>query len=163
MELNMLVLTLMLDANDYEIVVKAEKKLNYLETMLPTSPLDGVAEDACNVYAKFSNEQLEELKTMFQQQLDQELFETVKAFHACKQETIPELHAMLKLAEKGVVHSASKALIAPDVMTTRCVEISSILFPVKSTSHLLFSCLVARQVKSKVARWWELDDPILHS
>ncbi|GJW09240.1 hypothetical protein Tco_1575067 [Tanacetum coccineum] len=29
---------------------------------------------------------LQELKTMFQQQAEQELFETVKAFHACKQE-----------------------------------------------------------------------------
>ena len=29
---------------------------------------------------------LRELKTMFQQQVEQELFETVKAFHACKQE-----------------------------------------------------------------------------
>ncbi|GJV92385.1 zinc finger, CCHC-type containing protein [Tanacetum coccineum] len=102
---------------------------------------------------------LQELKTIFQQQAEQELFETVKAFHACKQEegqsvstymlkmkayldqmerlgypmplvlgvnmiltslskdydqfvqnynmhgmgkTIPELHAMLKLAEKGI-------------------------------------------------------------
>ncbi|GJS65297.1 zinc finger, CCHC-type containing protein [Tanacetum coccineum] len=102
---------------------------------------------------------LQELKTMFQQQAEQELFETVKAFHACKQEegqsvstyvlkmkayldqmerlgypmplvlgvnmiltslskdydqfvqnynmhdmgkTITELHAMLKLAEKGI-------------------------------------------------------------
>ncbi|GKE72792.1 hypothetical protein Tco_1534833 [Tanacetum coccineum] len=29
---------------------------------------------------------LQELETMFQQQAEQELFETVKAFHACKQE-----------------------------------------------------------------------------
>ncbi|GKC22999.1 zinc finger, CCHC-type containing protein [Tanacetum coccineum] len=75
-------------------------------------------------------ETLQELKTMFQQQAEQELFETVKAFHACNQEegqsvstyvlkmkayldhmerlgypmplTISELHAMLKLVEKGI-------------------------------------------------------------
>ncbi|GKG31219.1 hypothetical protein Tco_0423707, partial [Tanacetum coccineum] len=29
---------------------------------------------------------LQELKTMFQQQAEQELFEIIKAFHACKQE-----------------------------------------------------------------------------
>ncbi|GKC61427.1 retrotransposon protein, putative, ty1-copia subclass, partial [Tanacetum coccineum] len=51
---------------------------------------------------------LEELKTMFEEQAKQEPFETVKAFHAYKQEevshmgkTIAELHAMLKLHEKG--------------------------------------------------------------
>ncbi|GKB50654.1 hypothetical protein Tco_0901407 [Tanacetum coccineum] len=80
---------------------------------------------------------LKELKTMFEEQAKQELFETVKAFHACKQEevqlvssyllkmksyldileclvyampnelsTIVELHAILKLHEKGILKKA---------------------------------------------------------
>ncbi|GJU59384.1 hypothetical protein Tco_1237150 [Tanacetum coccineum] len=70
---------------------------------------------------------IQELKTMFEEQAKQELFETVKVFHACKQEdglilnslnndydqfvqnynmhsmgkTIAKLHTMLKLHEKG--------------------------------------------------------------
>ncbi|GKC61586.1 zinc finger, CCHC-type containing protein [Tanacetum coccineum] len=50
---------------------------------------------------------------MFEEQAKQELFETVKAFHACKQEdgqshgkTIAELHVMLKLHEKGIPKKA---------------------------------------------------------
>ncbi|GKA72665.1 retrotransposon protein, putative, ty1-copia subclass [Tanacetum coccineum] len=50
---------------------------------------------------------------MFEEQAKQELFEIVKAFHACKQEdgqshrkTIAELHAMLKLHEKGIPKKA---------------------------------------------------------
>ncbi|PWA65476.1 hypothetical protein CTI12_AA335790 [Artemisia annua] len=54
--------------------------------MLPSPPLDDAGGDVRNAYVKFYNEQLEELKTMFQQQADQELFETVKAFHTCKEE-----------------------------------------------------------------------------
>ncbi|GJU32228.1 hypothetical protein Tco_1175817 [Tanacetum coccineum] len=72
---------------------------------------------------------IQELKTMFEEQAKQELFDTVKAFHACKQEdghlilnslnkdydqfvqnynmhsmgkSIVELHAMLKLHKKGI-------------------------------------------------------------
>ncbi|GKB76813.1 retrotransposon protein, putative, ty1-copia subclass [Tanacetum coccineum] len=80
---------------------------------------------------------LKELKTMFEEQAKQELFETVKAFHACyamphelrvslilnslnkdydqfvqnynmhsMRKTIAELHAMLKLHEKGIPNKA---------------------------------------------------------
>ncbi|GJY75422.1 hypothetical protein Tco_0480538 [Tanacetum coccineum] len=65
---------------------------------------------------------IQELKTMFEEQAKQELFETVKAFYACKQEegqsfiqnynmhnmgkTLAELHAMLKLREKGIPKKA---------------------------------------------------------
>ncbi|GJS15307.1 zinc finger, CCHC-type containing protein [Tanacetum coccineum] len=82
---------------------------------------------------------LKELKTMFEEQAQHELFETVKAFHACKQEegqsvssdllkmksyldtlehlgkTIAELHAMLKLYEKGI----SKKAVTAAVLTIR--------------------------------------------
>nr|GEV58271.1 hypothetical protein [Tanacetum cinerariifolium] len=62
---------------------------------------------------------IQELKSMFEEQAKQELFETVKAFHACKQEdgqsnynmhimgkSIVELHAMLKLHKKGILKKA---------------------------------------------------------
>ncbi|GKA07983.1 hypothetical protein Tco_0687314 [Tanacetum coccineum] len=168
------------------IVLRNEQKLHHLEEALPEAPpataivavrnayTRRVAEQqevAClmlvsmtleiqkNLVDQLAFEILQELKTMFQQQAKQELFETVKAFHACKQEegqsvstyvlkmkayldhmkclgypmplvlgvnmiltslskdydqfvqnynihgmgkTIPELHAMLKLAEKGI-------------------------------------------------------------
>nr|GEV74439.1 RNA-directed DNA polymerase, eukaryota [Tanacetum cinerariifolium] len=32
-----------------------------------------------------------------------------------------------------------------------------------STSHIFFSCSMAPQVRSKVNRWWELDDTYIHS
>ncbi|XP_071713996.1 uncharacterized protein [Rutidosis leptorrhynchoides] len=169
-----------------QIVLKSERKLHHLENPLPEAPPETVSATVRNAYTKQYNEQLEvaclmlasmtseiqrnlmdynaydmieELKTMFQQQAEHELFETVKAFHACKHElgqpvsqyvlkmkgyldqlerlgyamppvlgvhliltslskgydgfvmnynmhsmgkTIPELHAMLKQAEKGL-------------------------------------------------------------
>ncbi|GKC79911.1 hypothetical protein Tco_1130685, partial [Tanacetum coccineum] len=120
-----------------------------------------------NLEDRIAFEILQELKTMFQQQAEQELFETIKAFYACKQEegqfvstyvlkmkayldqmerlgypiplvlgvnliltslskdydqfmqnykmhgmgkTIPELHAMLKLAEKSIPKKAPVVL-----------------------------------------------------
>ncbi|GJZ23229.1 hypothetical protein Tco_0560688 [Tanacetum coccineum] len=52
---------------------------------------------------------IQELKTMFEEQAKQELFDTVKVFHACKQEdgqSSVELHAMLKHYEKGIPKKA---------------------------------------------------------
>ena len=95
------------------IVLRAENKLNHLEEALPEAPPTTATAAVRNAYTKRFNEQqevaalmlmsmipeiqknleeltafdmLRELKTMFQQQAEQELFETVKAFHACKQE-----------------------------------------------------------------------------
>lgn len=53
-------------------------------------------------------------------------------------------------------------------LSLRGLEIPSIVCPLcnvvaESTSHLLFSCSLARQVRSKVMRWWELDDPDISS
>ncbi|GJZ04827.1 RNA-directed DNA polymerase, eukaryota, reverse transcriptase zinc-binding domain protein [Tanacetum coccineum] len=47
-------------------------------------------------------------------------------------------------------------------LSLRGVEIPSILcslcnISAESTSHLLFSCLLARQLRSKFLRWWELE------
>ncbi|GJR90542.1 retrotransposon protein, putative, ty1-copia subclass [Tanacetum coccineum] len=78
---------------------------------------------------------MKELKTMFEEQAKLELFETVKAFHACKQEDgqsvssyllkmksyldtleclgymIVELHAILKLNEKGIPKKAETPVV----------------------------------------------------
>ncbi|GJV81034.1 RNA-directed DNA polymerase, eukaryota, partial [Tanacetum coccineum] len=48
------------------------------------------------------------------------------------------------------------------------IDVSSILCPIcssagETSSHLLFSCNVARQLLLKVARWWELDIQDFHS
>ncbi|GKA21223.1 retrotransposon protein, putative, ty1-copia subclass [Tanacetum coccineum] len=167
-------------------VLRNEQKFHHLEEALPEAPPATTTAAVRNAYTRRVTEQqevaclilvsmtlkiqknledrpafeiLQELKTIFQQQAEQELFETVKAFHACKQEegqsistyvlkmkayldqmehlgypmplvlgvnmiltslskdydqfvqnynmhdtgkTIPELHAMLKLAEKGI-------------------------------------------------------------
>ncbi|GKC94495.1 hypothetical protein Tco_1159937, partial [Tanacetum coccineum] len=92
-----------------------------------------------NLEDRTAFEILQELEIMFQQQAEQELFETVKAFHACKQEegqsvstyvlkmkayldqmerlgypmplTIPELHSMLKFAEKSIPKKAPAVLV----------------------------------------------------
>ncbi|GJY05619.1 RNA-directed DNA polymerase, eukaryota [Tanacetum coccineum] len=47
-------------------------------------------------------------------------------------------------------------------LSLRGLDIPSIICPLcsiygESTSHLLFSCLLARQLMCKVARWWELE------
>ncbi|GKC63443.1 hypothetical protein Tco_1096041 [Tanacetum coccineum] len=52
-------------------------KRPYLKRLLPLQLL---------LFDRTPFEILQELKTMFQQQAKQELFETVNAFHACKQE-----------------------------------------------------------------------------
>ncbi|XP_071739995.1 uncharacterized protein [Rutidosis leptorrhynchoides] len=93
-----------------QIVLRSERKLHHLENPLPEAPPETASTTVCNAYTKQYNEQIEvaglmlasmtselqknlvdynaydmigKLKTMFQQQAEQELFETVKAFHAC--------------------------------------------------------------------------------
>ncbi|GKB07114.1 zinc finger, CCHC-type containing protein [Tanacetum coccineum] len=95
------------------IVLRNEQKLHHLEEALPEAPPATATAAVRNAYTRRVAEQqevaclmlvsmtleiqknledctafeiLQELKTMFQQQAKQELFETVKAFHACKQE-----------------------------------------------------------------------------
>ncbi|GJX11005.1 retrotransposon protein, putative, ty1-copia subclass [Tanacetum coccineum] len=176
--------------HNLRIVLRNEQKLHHLEEALPEAPPATATVVVRNAYTRRVSEQqevacfmlvnvtleiqknledrtafeiLQELKTMFQQQAKQELFETIKAFHACKQEegqsistyvlkmkayfdqmeqlgypmplvlgvnliltslskdydqfmqnynmhdmgkTIPELHAMLKLAEKSIPKKA---------------------------------------------------------
>ncbi|GKC32831.1 hypothetical protein Tco_1040125 [Tanacetum coccineum] len=91
------------------IVLRNEQKLHHLEEALPEAPPAAVRnaytrrvaeqqEVAClilvsitpkiqkNLEDRPAFEILRELKIMFKQQAEQELFETVKTFHACKQE-----------------------------------------------------------------------------
>ncbi|GJZ39029.1 zinc finger, CCHC-type containing protein [Tanacetum coccineum] len=95
------------------IVLRNEQKLHHLEEALPEAPPTTATAAVHNAYTCRVAEQqevaclmlvsmnpkiqknlenrpgfkiLHELKTMFQQQAKQELFETVKAFHSCKQE-----------------------------------------------------------------------------
>ncbi|GJZ15353.1 hypothetical protein Tco_0551030 [Tanacetum coccineum] len=95
------------------IVLRNEQKLHHLEEALPEAPPATTTAAVRNAHTHMVVEQQEvaclmlvrmtpeiqknledhtafeillELKTMFQQQAKQELFETIKAFHACKQE-----------------------------------------------------------------------------
>nr|GEW25392.1 hypothetical protein [Tanacetum cinerariifolium] len=63
------------------IVFKVERNLVHLEQALPEASVSTIVVDDYNAY-----DMIKELKTMFQQQAHKELFEIVKAFHACKQE-----------------------------------------------------------------------------
>ena len=95
------------------IILRAEGKLDLVEQPMPEAPpatapaavrtahtkrfkeqqeiaslmlVSMTSEIQKNLEELTAHEILVELKTMFQQQAEQELFETVKAFHACKQE-----------------------------------------------------------------------------
>ncbi|PWA43669.1 zinc finger, CCHC-type [Artemisia annua] len=95
------------------IVLRAEQKFYHLEEALPEAPTANATAAVRNAYTRRCNEQqevaclmlvsmipelqknlenlaafdmLRELKVMFEQQAEQELFDTVKSFHACKEE-----------------------------------------------------------------------------
>ncbi|GJV19023.1 hypothetical protein Tco_1368043 [Tanacetum coccineum] len=99
--------------HNLRIVLWNKQTLHHLEEALPEAPPATATATVRNAYARRVVEQQEvaclmlgsmtpeiqknledriafkillELKTMFQQQAEQELFKTVKAFHACKQE-----------------------------------------------------------------------------
>nr|GEY07517.1 zinc finger, CCHC-type [Tanacetum cinerariifolium] len=78
-----------------------------------------------NLEPLHAHEMLKELKTLFAQQAEQELLQTTRDFHSCRQEegqsnynmhntgkTVNELHAMLKLHEKTLPKSNAPALNA---------------------------------------------------
>ncbi|PWA51212.1 zinc finger, CCHC-type [Artemisia annua] len=95
------------------IVLRAEQKFYHLEEALPEAPAANATAAVRKAYTRRCNEQqevaclmlasmipelqknlenlaafdmLRELKVMFEQQAEQELFDTVRSFHACKQE-----------------------------------------------------------------------------
>nr|GEW96145.1 zinc finger, CCHC-type [Tanacetum cinerariifolium] len=78
-----------------------------------------------NLEPLHAHEMLKELKTLFAQQAEQELLQTTRDFHSCRQEkgqsncnmhnmgkTVNELHAMLKLHEQTLPKSNAPALNA---------------------------------------------------
>ncbi|GKE58430.1 zinc finger, CCHC-type containing protein [Tanacetum coccineum] len=76
------------------IFLKNEQKLHHLEEALPEAPPATATAAVRNAYTQIQKKLedhtvfkiQQDLKTMFQKQAEQELFEIVKAFHACKQE-----------------------------------------------------------------------------
>ncbi|GKD10150.1 retrotransposon protein, putative, ty1-copia subclass [Tanacetum coccineum] len=67
------------------IVLRNEQKLHHLEEALPEVPPATATAAVRNAYTHRVAEQ-QEVACLMLQQAEQELFETVKAFHACKQE-----------------------------------------------------------------------------
>nr|GEX35050.1 zinc finger, CCHC-type [Tanacetum cinerariifolium] len=72
-----------------------------------------------NLETLYAHEMLLELKTLFAQQVEQELFQTTRDFHSCKQEEgqspgkiMNELYAMLKLHEQTLPKNNAHALHA---------------------------------------------------
>nr|GEW86626.1 zinc finger, CCHC-type [Tanacetum cinerariifolium] len=68
------------------IVLSVEDKLNYLEHPIPAAPVPAQAEIQQNLENLGAYEMLQELKTLFAQQAEQELLQTMREFHSCKQE-----------------------------------------------------------------------------
>ncbi|GKB10870.1 hypothetical protein Tco_0844793 [Tanacetum coccineum] len=97
--------------NTNNTTIRYEKKIKFVEQPIGPAPDPETADpDTIDKYYESVN---------LEQEAKQELFETVKAFHACKQEdgqsnynmhsmgkTLAELHAMLKLHEKGIPKKA---------------------------------------------------------
>ncbi|GJW92025.1 hypothetical protein Tco_0169578 [Tanacetum coccineum] len=78
------------------IVLSVEDKLNYLEHPIPVARVPAQAwlascsKSSCSISCCMENlgayEMLQELKTLFSQQAEKELLQTVREFHSCKQE-----------------------------------------------------------------------------
>ncbi|GJZ70303.1 hypothetical protein Tco_0633853 [Tanacetum coccineum] len=99
------------------IVLSVEDKLPFLEQPISAMPVPPVGQNLEQLYAY---DMLKELKTLYAQQAEHELLQTMREFHVCKQEegqseydgfvqnynlhsmgkTVTELHAMLKLHEQ---------------------------------------------------------------
>ncbi|GKC41690.1 hypothetical protein Tco_1059412, partial [Tanacetum coccineum] len=101
--------------DDPDTIDKYYKSVN-LEQEVSCLMLSSMSPDLQRTLEKYNAyDMLKELKTMFKEQAKQELFETVKAFHACKVrhmgKTIAELHAMFKLHEKGIPKKAETLVV----------------------------------------------------
>nr|GEZ83020.1 hypothetical protein [Tanacetum cinerariifolium] len=67
------------------IVLSIEDKLHYLEQPIPPVP-EALEEIQRNLEPLHGHEMLKELKTLFAQQAEQDLLQTTRDFHSCKQE-----------------------------------------------------------------------------
>ncbi|GKB15299.1 putative reverse transcriptase domain-containing protein, partial [Tanacetum coccineum] len=70
--------------NTNNMTMRSEGKLAYLEQPLIPLPYPVASQRALENYKAY--DMIQELKIMFEEQAKQKLFETVKAFYACKQE-----------------------------------------------------------------------------
>ncbi|GJU58909.1 hypothetical protein Tco_1236675 [Tanacetum coccineum] len=91
------------------LVLSTEDKEKYLEHLIPEAPVAPLGQQvppasiAAHAAWVKGQKEVDELKAMFSKQAKQELLQTVREFHTCKQEegkTVNELHAMLKLHEE---------------------------------------------------------------
>ncbi|GJT59530.1 retrotransposon protein, putative, ty1-copia subclass [Tanacetum coccineum] len=100
-----------LETTNLDTIDKYYKTAN-LEQEVACIMLSSMSPDLQRTLEKYNAyDMMQELKTMFEEHAKQELFETVKAFHACYEMpnelgTIAELHAMLKVHEKGILKKA---------------------------------------------------------
>ncbi|GJX22650.1 retrotransposon protein, putative, ty1-copia subclass [Tanacetum coccineum] len=79
----------------HETIDKYNKSVNF-EQEVACLMLSSMSPDQQRTLEKFNAyDMLKELKTMFEEQAKQELFETVKVFHACKQEDGPSVSSYL--------------------------------------------------------------------
>ncbi|GKA07141.1 hypothetical protein Tco_0686365 [Tanacetum coccineum] len=114
--------TIMSWHRNLRISLRSEKKLAYLEQPLIPTPLKKTLEN----YKAY--DMLQELKTMFEEQTKHEPFEIVKRSTLVSKrmdyeqfvqnynmhnmgKTIVELHAMLKLTEKGIPKKAATLVV----------------------------------------------------
>nr|GEZ04791.1 hypothetical protein [Tanacetum cinerariifolium] len=109
------------------IALRYENKLVHLEQPLITIPLHATSQATRDAYEALFDVQNEvaclmlELKTMFEEQAKQELFETVKAFHAYKQkdgQSDPEGQEKT-IREKGKDKGKNKLAYAPSPRSHR--------------------------------------------
>nr|GEZ35388.1 zinc finger, CCHC-type [Tanacetum cinerariifolium] len=83
-----------------KIVLSSEDKLNYLEQPIPPAPV-APAEPL------HAHEMVKELKTLFAQQVEQELLRTTRDFHSCRQEE-GQLVSSYVLKMKGYIDNLER-------------------------------------------------------
>nr|GEX50043.1 hypothetical protein [Tanacetum cinerariifolium] len=93
------------------IVLSVKDKLIYVENLIPTAPILAQAEIQRNLENLGAYKMLQELKTLFPQQTEQELLQTMQEFHSCKQEE--KAVCWLLRSKNKELYRQSKASRAP--------------------------------------------------
>nr|GEU92215.1 hypothetical protein [Tanacetum cinerariifolium] len=88
------------------IVLSIEDKLNYLDQPIPHAPV-ALAEIQRNLEPLHAHEMLKELKTLFTQQVEQELLQTTRDFHSCRQEERQSVSSYI-LTMKGYIENLER-------------------------------------------------------
>ncbi|GJS66117.1 hypothetical protein Tco_0680681 [Tanacetum coccineum] len=103
----------------YETKHRYEQKLNHLEEALPEAPSATTTAIVCNAYTR---------RVVKQEDAEQELFEIVKPFHACKKEESQSVSTYL-LKMKGYLDQMERlGYPMPLVLGIKCVTRPSLLF-----------------------------------